>query len=185
LQQGKAGAGFPAWIRLPPELQSVLLYEAHRGALVDYANTIVRDRSRAEDVVQDAWERMQAVERRRPLGEPLRYFYRVVRNLALDRLRAGKREAMRAGPEFSEIAEVVADDAPTQEAGMAAREELRIVLECLNELPERNRVALVLHTIEGLKLREIAERLGLSVTFTHQLIADAKMHCIKRLSQRP
>lgn len=170
---------------MPPELKSVLLYKSHRTALVDYANGIVRDRSRAEDVVQDAWERLQAVERGRPLTEPLRYFYRIVRNLALDGHRARKREALHTGAEIADLVEMVADDSPTAETGMAAREELHIVLASLEELPERSRLALHLHTIEGLKLREVAERLGLSVTFTHQLIAEAKLHCIKRLSGRP
>ncbi|WP_161630986.1 sigma-70 family RNA polymerase sigma factor [Niveispirillum irakense] len=174
-----------ACLPVPPELKSILLYKDHRAALVDYANGIVRNRARAEDVVQDAWERLQAVERGQPLTEPLRYFYRIVRNLALDGQRAWKREILRSGGEIGDLAEMVADDNPTAEAGMAAREELHIVLSSLEELPERSRLALHLHTIEGLKLREVAERLGLSVSFTHQLIAEAKLHCIKRLSGRP
>ncbi len=167
------------------KLTSSSLYRVHRRALVDYANGIVRDRACAEDVVQDAWERIQAVERRRALSEPLRYFYRTVRNLALDGHRASKREAMRARAELADIVDNIADETPTPETSMVARQELRIVLEGMNELPERTRLALTLHTIDGLKLREVAERLGLSVTFTHQLIAEAKAHCIKRLSRRP
>lgn len=170
---------------VPSELKSVLLYKNHRAALVDYANGIVRDRAGAEDVVQDAWERLQAVERGRTLTEPLRYFYRIVRNLALDGHRARKREILRKGADIADVVDMIADESPTVETGMAAREELRIVLASLDELPERSQLALRLHTIEGLKLREVADRLGISVTFTHQLIAEAKLHCIKRLSRRP
>jgi len=170
---------------VPPERASTLLYRAHRNALVDYANGIVRDRARAEDVVQEAWERIEAVERGRTLAEPLRYFYRVVRNLALDGRRAALREAQRKGADLTDISEVLADDMPTPDAEVGSRDELRIVLESMNELPERTRTALFLHTVEGMKLREVAERLGLSVTFTHQLIAEGKLHCIKRLARRP
>lgn len=170
---------------VPPERSSTLLYRTHRTALVDYANGIVRDHARAEDVVQEAWERIEAVERGRTLTEPLRYFYRIVQNLALDSQRARKREVQRNGLALGSITETLADDRPTQEAVAAAREELGIVLDSMNELPERTRMALMLHTVEGLKLREVAERLGLSVTFTHQLVAEGKMHCIRRLSRRP
>jgi len=170
---------------MPPERSSTLLYRTHRSALVDYANGIVRDRARAEDVVQEAWERIEAVERGRTLAEPLRYFYRVVRNLAIDGCRVHKREAERHGAELAEIAEVLADETPTPEAEVAARDELRIVLESMDELPERTRRALILHTVEGMKLREVANQLGLKVPYTHQLIAEAKLHCIKRLSRRP
>lgn len=170
---------------MPHERASTLLYRAHRSALVDYANGIVRDRARAEDVVQEAWERIEAVERSRALAEPLRYFYRIVRNLALDGRRATLREAQRNGADLIDISEVLADDTPTPDAEVAARDELRIVMESMEELPERTRMALFHHTVEGMKLREVAERLGLSVTFTHQLIAEGKLHCIKRLSRRP
>lgn len=151
---------------------------------MDYANGIVRDRARAEDVVQEAWERIQAVERGRTLAEPLRYFYRIVRNLAIDGLRIHKREEERLGAELAEISEIVADETPTPEAEVAARDELRIVLESMEELPERMRTALILHTVEGKKLREVADHLGLKVPYTHQLIAEAKLHCIRRLSRR-
>lgn len=167
------------------ERSSTVLYRTHRGALVDYANGIVRDRACAEDVVQEAWERIQAVERGRTLAEPLRYFYRIVRNLAIDGLRGQKRDVERHGAELADISEVLADEAPTPEAEAVARDELRIVLESMDELSERSRTALILHTVEGKKLREVAEHLGLKIPYTHQLIAEAKLHCIKRLSRRP
>jgi RNA polymerase sigma factor (sigma-70 family) len=169
---------------MPPELDSTLLYRAHRSALVDYARSIVRDHARAEDVVQDAWERMRVAEQVRVLGEPLSYFYRIVRNLALDGQRAQRREQERGGGDVQELAEALVDPAPTPEAGLAVDEELRIVQQCLDELPERSRLALTLHMVEGLKLREIAERLQVSITTTHQLIADAKLRCIQRLPAR-
>ncbi|MPT49187.1 MAG: sigma-70 family RNA polymerase sigma factor [Sphingobium sp.] len=170
---------------MTPERASTLLYRVHRRALVDYANGIVRDRARAEDVVQEAWERIEAVERSRSLTEPLRYFYRVVRNLALDGRRSLLREGQRHGADIADISEVLADDMPAPDTEVAARDELRIVLESMDELPDRTRSALLLHTVEGMKLREVAERLGLSITYTHQLIAEGKLHCIKRLSRRP
>ena len=166
------------------ERDLLALYVAHRGALVNYANGIVRDQARAEDVVQEAWERVSTAAQRRALSEPLRYFYRVVRNLALDGQRARRRENLRDGHLLSDIAESVADDAPTPEAKTSLREELRIVLDSMAELPERTRLALTLHTVEGLKLRVVAERMGLSVSYTQQLVAEGKMHCIKRLLRR-
>ena len=166
------------------ERNLLALYTAHRNELVNYANGIVRDHARAEDVVQEAWERVSKAAHSEPLGEPLRYFYRVVRNLALDRQRAKKRELLRDGGLLTDVAETVADDAPTPEAETAVRQELQIVLDSMNELPARTRLALTLHTVEGLKLKAVAERLGLSVSYTQQLVAEGKMHCIKRLSRR-
>ena len=165
------------------ELESVRFYKLHRSDLVKYADSFVRDRASAEDIVQDAWERVQAVEQGRSLAEPLGYFYRTVRNLALDWLRARKRDSAEADSDPLELAATLRDKSPSPEATVSARKDLHLVLESLDELPERSQLALTLHIVDGLKLREIAERLGLSVTFTHQLIAEAKIHCIQRLSR--
>lgn len=170
---------------MPPESVAAALYTAHRDALVDYANSIVHDRGRAEDVVQDAWVRIQAAERRNPLAEPLRYFYRTVRNLALDGYRADQRDRMRKGPELAEAAETVADATPSPEAAVMAREELRQVLEGLEELPERMQRAVTLYKFEGLKLREVAEQMGISVALAHTLVLDGIEHCAQRVARRP
>jgi RNA polymerase sigma-70 factor (ECF subfamily) len=170
---------------VPIELDSAALYRTHRRALVDYASRITGDRERAEDVVQDAWERIEAVERRRVLAKPLGYFYRIVRNLALDGLRVRKRDLARAAGAAAGALEAIPDDAPSPESGLIAREELRIVLESLGQLPERTRLALTLHTIEGLTLRDVAERLGVSTARAHALVVEAKLYCAKQLKRRP
>ncbi|MBY8822805.1 sigma-70 family RNA polymerase sigma factor [Sphingomonas colocasiae] len=153
------------------------LYGTHRAALVDYAAGIVGGRAQAEDVVQDAWLRIEQVERGRMLEEPLRYFYRVVRNLALDRRRALKRETRQDGTDSTaEIAEIQ-DEAPSPEDVALDRDELKRVVERMATLPERTRTALIMHRVEGRKLREIAEHLGISIALAHALVADGMRHC--------
>ena len=153
---------------------------------MDYANRIVRDPARAEDVVQDAWLRIAAVERGRGVVAPLGYFYRVVRNLALDGYRARRRETMRAGDEeMAAIAETIADAAPSPEIASQDREELRLVIESLDQLPERTRRAVMLYKFDGLKLREVAEHMGISVALANKLVLDGVEHCAIRVARRP
>lgn len=152
---------------------------------MDYANRIVRDPARAEDVVQDAWVRVTAVERGRILVEPLGYFYRVVRNLALDGYRARRREVLRERDELTAIAETLPDSVPSPETVSQDREELRLVIESLNELPERTRRAVMLYKFEGLKLREVAERMEISVALANRLVLDGVEHCAMRVARRP
>ncbi|MFT4090771.1 MAG: sigma-70 family RNA polymerase sigma factor [Asticcacaulis sp.] len=159
------------------------MYKTHRKALVDYAQGIVNDRDRAEDVVQDAWERIQVAEKRQTLIEPLRYFYRTVRNMALDQLRRGRREARHSGPDIDVLTESLSDEAPTPEATVAAREALGIVMESLSELPERTRLAFEMHRLGGYKLKDIAAHMDISVGLVHLLIAEAVTHCSERLER--
>ena len=57
------------------------LYLAHRVELVDYATAIVGDRARGEDVVQEAFLRLDAATAGRTLDEPVGYLRRIIRTL--------------------------------------------------------------------------------------------------------
>jgi RNA polymerase sigma-70 factor (ECF subfamily) len=148
---------------------------AHRRPLVEYAAGIVGSRAHAEDVVQEAWFRLSRMDDASLVREPRSYLYRLVHNLAIDTRRRIAREFGRSVSE--EVALSIADEAPSSEQAFAGQEELRLVLEALAELPERTRLAVRLNRVEGLKLKEVAERLGMSVTRTHALIASAIAHC--------
>ncbi len=60
----------------------------NREALINQARKIVGDRARAEDVVQDAWERFAGSAGRdgndNAVDKPVAYLRRIVRNLAID-----------------------------------------------------------------------------------------------------
>lgn len=157
------------------------LFVAHRGALVSYAANIVGDRSQAEDVVQEAYLRFDAAARTDSLREPLAYLYRIVRNLALDGHRKHASEARFIVPAGTSLAGEPADTTPTPETVSADRDELRRVMAALDELPERTRIALEMHRFGGFKLREIADRLGISVTAAHALVAEALVFCRQRV----
>lgn len=58
-----------------------------RAELVDYAASIVGCRSRAEDVVPEAYLRFDDAAERGRLTQPTGYLFRIVRNLATDLLR--------------------------------------------------------------------------------------------------
>lgn len=156
------------------------LYRTHRGALVSYASRILGDRSDAEDVVQEAYLRFDAASETRPLGEPVAYLFRIVRNLALDVRRRLARDRNRLTPD-PEAAACVAESRPSPEAEAAARDELRIMADALAELPERSRIALELHRFGGCSFREIAAHLDISVGLAHALVVEALEHCRERL----
>lgn len=165
---------------MPAKRSSATIYKAHRKALVDYADGIVRDRSHAEDVVQDAWLRFDQADRETSVGQPIRYLYRIVRNLAIDSRRSLHRLRARDAEATSEAIEAVADDRPTAETTIITRDELDIVLLALEELPERTRIAIEMHRFDGKRLAEIADYLGLSVSRTQGLIVEGLRHCMQR-----
>lgn len=157
---------------------------AHRSALVDYATPILGCRSRAEDIVQDAYLRFSSAVQRSvtsgvPITHPAAYLYRTVRNLALNWIRHQTSEV--GMPSGAEILESMASTAPTPEQEVLYRDELRAVTLALAELPERTRRAFELHRLGGRTLHQVAEAMGISVGLTHQLVREAITYCAERL----
>ena len=156
-----------------------LLYASHRADLVRYANGIVGSRPDAEDVVQEAYLKLDEAAKSRPLEEPIAYLFRIVRNLSIDAIRrqVRQRDVFVEGVD----GEAVPDGRATPERFAMHRRELGVVLSALDELPERTRMAVRLHRIEGCRLAEIADRLGISTALAHALVCDGLAHCRERL----
>lgn len=157
------------------------LFAEHRGSLVDYATRIVGSRAHAEDLVQEAWLRLDQAARQQLLKEPLNYLYRIVRNLALDgqRRRVLEKRIFSAGAE--EIVAAFPDSRPSAEMVVVHKDDLRLLREALAELPERTRVAFEMHRLGGCKLREIAAALNISTPMAQLLVMDGLQHCKHRL----
>jgi RNA polymerase sigma-70 factor (ECF subfamily) len=162
-----------------PDKRNLNLYIAHRRKLVEYANGIVGDPGRAEDVVQDAY--LRSVASSRFLEEPVGYLYRVVRNLAVDRRRRLMLEERHVQGGAEEIAANVPEDRVSPEQELIARQELQRVMDAMAELPERTRIAMEMHRFGGCTLKQIAEHFGISVSMAQVLVTEGVRHCQRLL----
>ena len=154
------------------------LFVEHRGSLLNYATGIVRDRAGAEDVVQEAYLRFSSAADSGQIVNPVRYLYRIVRNLALDSVRRRSVEIPKAA---APVMESIASEAPSAERILYYRDELRVITDAIAELPERTRIAFRMYRLEGRTLQSIADHLGVSVVRTHQLVKEAILHAARRL----
>lgn len=152
---------------------------ANRAALVDAAQPIVGDRSRAEDVVQDAYLKLhQPAEGTMP-ERPLAYLYRMVRNLAIDHARRLTLERRHGAGE--PVPDTVPTADPNPEDALVARDTLRRLSAALAELPPRTRTVFEMSRVGGRNAEQIAEALGISVSLVYTLLRDAMTHCRARL----
>lgn len=164
-----------------PDQSKLDLYLAHRSALIEYARPILGCRAQAEDVVQEAFLRFDGVGADRRIDEPVGFLFRIVRNLALDLVRrVGREGKVLSADGLPEVAE----DGPSPETHAIHRDQLRVVLAALDELPDRTRHAVRMHRLEGLTLAQIATRLDISVGLAHSLVCDGIAHCQRRLRSR-
>jgi RNA polymerase sigma-70 factor (ECF subfamily) len=156
------------------------LFMDHRPELLAYAHRIIRDHASAEDIVQEAWLRFADATRGALVEEPIRYLYRIVRNLAIDGRRRQLRDARRTVSD-GDLADrlVAANQSPEDSA--ADQADLRTLEAALAELPARTRAALEMHRFGGYTLKEIAAHLGISIGLAHSLVIDGVEHCRTRL----
>ena len=99
--------------------------------------------------------------------------------LALDKRRQERHDvsASTALP----AADILPDKSPSPEATALYKDEIKVLVNAIAELPERTRVAVEMHRA-GCRLKEIAAFLGLSVAMAHVLVADGIQHCKHRLN---
>lgn len=137
--------------------------------VVGYAARLLKDREEAEDVAQDAMLRLWKIapEWRQGEAQVTTWLYRVVTNLCTDRLRKRRSKGL------DEIAEPE-DGRPSQDAVLMQRQRVDALQAALDQLPDRQREAVVLRHIEGLGNPEIAEVLEISVEAVESLTARGK-----------
>lgn len=146
------------------------LVEHHQGPLGAYAQRMLGDPGRAEDVVQETllrlWSRARSFRPER--ARLTTWLHNIAHNLCIDTLR---RES-RLRPEDSHE-EAPADDATPGELRDDERREA-LLRRAIAALPERQRSALVLCHYQGLSNRQAAGILDVRVEALESLLARAR-----------
>lgn len=159
------------------------VYLDNRPRFLNLAARIVGSRSKAEDIVQDAFVNVsQVVGSGTVIGSPLAYFTQIIRRLALDHIKSGKVRFEEIQTE--QILAALSTEYRTPEDSSVSRSQLVIIAAALDKLPHRTRVAFEMQRFGGYKLREIAIALDISIGRTAQLIADAFRECKAALDEQ-
>jgi RNA polymerase sigma factor (sigma-70 family) len=157
--------------------------DSYRPALLAYFGRRVRSAVEAEDLTQDVFERMLRSLERGPILNAEALLFRIAVNLLRDRAR----KIHAHGVEEPLPSEAVADVADALTVGLSPERVVigeRILQEAvsaLDELGERTRAMFYLYRFENLKVREIAELYGISVSGVEKQISRALLHLTRRM----
>lgn len=149
------------------------IYRAHAGRLYSVAYRMVGNPADAEDLLQEiflsAHRKLSGFRGDSALGT---WLYRLATNLCLDHLRS---RAAKAG----QLTGALEDEPALADAGsrrLSERTIAKMDLErALTLLPEGCRTAFVLHDVEGLEHREVAERLGIAEGTSKSQVHKARL----------
>jgi RNA polymerase sigma-70 factor (ECF subfamily) len=153
-----------------------LLTRRHVPAMLGLARRILGNAADAEDVAQEAMLRVWThAPRWQPLAAFKTWLTRVVVNLCLDRKRRAPWVELEAAGEIADPARGAAEQAETDE-----RE--RYLQRAIENLPDRQRAAIVLTYSEGMSNAQVADILDTSVSAVETLLVRGKQNLRRALS---
>lgn len=119
-----------------------------------------------DDVVQEAYCRLAALESVSHIASGRAYFFRSVANIVVEQLRRAKVVHIDTMADIEGLN--VMDDAPPPDRIVSGRSDLALVAKLIAGLPERCRRVFELRRVHGLPQRAVAEQLGVSENVVEQ-----------------
>ena len=130
----------------------------HLAAARKLAQYLLRNHADAEDVVQEAYVRALHHGRGAAAGDGRAWMLTIVRNVGYDWIRRRRRDSLDSKPINLEQ---IRADAPSPEAMLLAKRNAEAVHKSLDQLPANRRMVVILHDLEQMPYKEIAERAGI------------------------
>jgi RNA polymerase sigma-70 factor (ECF subfamily) len=136
-------------------------YDRHSTLMYSVAFKILNDASESEDVLQEAflqiWEKSKSFDPK--LGKAVSWATILVRNKAIDRIRASQRRSRLAEAAGAESA-IANEISQTVNENLFGHENARLIQTAIVDLPAEQRQAIELAYFSGLTQNEISEKLN-------------------------
>ena len=181
LRKKSASAGLKVWT--VAELGA--FYTEHRSELIAHASRILKDRAKAEDVIQDALIKvMLAAPELESKDHALGYMHRTIENLCIDIFRIeGRRPNLVLLDDSSAELESKWVDNKDHVDVIAAADDAAIVRQALAMLSPAERAALVMWEMEGRSTAEIAAELGIKEFAVRHTVSRARASLRRVMSE--
>lgn len=162
-----------------------VFYTEHRSELIAHASRILKDRAKAEEVIQDALIKvMLAAPELESTDHALGYMHRTIENLCIDIFRIeGRRPTLVLLDDASTELESTWVDNEDHVDAIAAADDAAIVRQALAMLSPAERAALVMWEMEGRSTEEIAAELGIKESAVRHTVSRARASLRRVMSE--
>ncbi len=154
---------------LPSEAQLAAIYREFSGQIHTYAFHLLGNQEDADDITQEVFIRAYArMAQLREQASMRSWLYRIATNLCMDHLRRRSRVKRIFGVEVALGGSPGSDEPPRDIAQPMALAELEGVAErdhialALKRMSDKYAICLLLHSLQGLTYREIADVVGIT-----------------------
>ena len=135
-----------------------------------------------DDVAQEAYLRAWLAEQRTPIEHPTAFLFRVARNLAITSL---TRKSKQIAAYIEEAGgQAAASSVPGVDQEIEAQQCIGLYCEAIALLPVKCRQVFLLRKVHGLSHKEIARRMGLSVSSIEKHLRNGVLACQDYVNRR-
>jgi RNA polymerase sigma-70 factor, ECF subfamily len=156
------------------------LIQKYRKPIIHFMYRMVHNQAVAEELAQEVFLRIyRSRETYRAEARFSTWLYRIATNLGVNHARDTRHERAASTIYLDEADSEtgttpdVADTTPSAEANMLRRERLNAIRQHVLALPERQRMAVLMHKYEGMDYKQIGDILKLSESATKSLLFRA------------
>ncbi len=157
-----------------------LLLARYRSPVINFLYRMLQNRAVAEELAQEVFLRVyRARKDYKPTAKFTTWMFRIASNLALNAIRDGRtaKAAEVAADETDEEDNFpvmqLADRRPTVEQEMIEQDRARAIRQAVEALPEKQRMAVLLHKYQDMDYAEIAKIIGCSESALKSLLFRA------------
>ncbi|MFZ0332551.1 MAG: sigma-70 family RNA polymerase sigma factor [Candidatus Acidiferrales bacterium] len=165
-------------VKAGDELSFELLLKKYRTPLVNFLYRMVKDQAAAEDLAQEVFLRVyRARKEYSPSAKFTTWLFRIATNLALNAIRDGRYRQMQISidtprDEDEPVIEIAAQETRADDC-LIERERNEMIRGAILALPEKQRVAVILHKYEEMDYGQIGKILGCSESALKSLLFRA------------
>ena len=177
---GLSDAEFMLRVKTGDESAFSYLVEKYRRPMMNFMYRMVHNAAVAEDLAQEVFLRVyRSRESYEASAKFTTWLYRIATNLAVNHARDSRHErpehmvSLDEPDENTGLAIDVPDGSLSAEELLVRRERMVAIRQHVNELPERQKIAVIMHKYQQMDYREISEVLKLSESATKSLLFRA------------
>ena len=153
-----------------------VLAQRHHQKVITVAYRMLSNRASAEDIAQETFLRvLKSAKRYKPEAKFTTWLYRIAINLCIDAQRKGSFKTISLDVAYETIS------AEERESSLEQAETAKIVQKAVENLPHRQKTAVILHRYEGLSHGQIAEVTGWTKSATESLLVRAYANLREKL----
>jgi RNA polymerase sigma-70 factor, ECF subfamily len=165
-------------VKAGDESSFALLLQKYRSPLVNFLYRMVRDTATAEDLAQEVFLRVyRARKQYSPSAKFTTWLFRIATNLALNSVRDNRHHQLDVSLDVPAEEDQAPTELPARELRideyMVERDRSEFIRKTIAALPEKQRVAVLLHKYEEMDYGEIAKILDCSESALKSLLFRA------------